>query len=452
MQGGGGQPHSAEVQSTRGRKQKKARDRETPEKGRKKTQKNGGRARGGGRGSHKAQRPRAPRAGNKGKPGTTGCKGREKKTRRAQGGGVGSQKAQRPRAPGAGDHGKKRGYGGGRRSKTKSARAQGAKGREAWKAKESRGARGKKNSKTKNQTTEPRATPARRGPNKEEGQNSQRKGEAHQNAPGRPACPTRPRRARTSTHAHRCWRPHQTAPVHQPSPPSKSRRYGKPDASVTGSTHENKRSARSPRLKPEGPARDNPIAGPRMGTKRSESSALASAGASGRHKEPGSRRASTCPAQPPSKAGCNSLLGWGKAPRRRESRPEHQEAPDRTRRGAPTRGREARQRGTLPATTTAQEQNPSHNGRRVPRTPEAHTTHNEPQHRRRWKRGPAAGPKRQEVGGERAPVPGRPTPRQEAPPPRALVPPPQPQSQHTRVRAVGLVTNPHACTPRTHSQ
>ena len=35
----------------------------------------------------------------------------------------------------------------------------------------------------------------------------------------------------------RCCRPHETAPVHQPSPPSKDGRYEKPDASVTGSTH-----------------------------------------------------------------------------------------------------------------------------------------------------------------------------------------------------------------------
>ena len=71
---------------------------------------------------------------------------------------------------------------------------------------------------------------------------------------------------------------------------------------MTGSTHPNHRSARSPRPTPEGSATDNPIAGPRTGTTRSEPSAPASAGASGRHNEPGSRPASTCPTQPPSKA------------------------------------------------------------------------------------------------------------------------------------------------------
>ena len=78
---------------------------------------------------------------------------------------------------------------------------------------------------------------------------------------------------------------------------------------MTGSTHANHRSARSPRPSPEGPARDNPIAGPRMGTTRSEPSAPASAGARDRHNEPGSRPASACPAQPPSKGGGASPRG-----------------------------------------------------------------------------------------------------------------------------------------------
>ena len=109
----------------------------------------------------------------------------------------------------------------------------------------------------------------------------------------------------------RCRRPHKTALVHQLSPPLNDGRYGKPDASVIGSTHANERSARSPRPTPEGPARDNRIAGPRTGTPQREPSAPASAGASGRHNEPGSRPASACPAQPPSRAG-------GASPRGRE--------------------------------------------------------------------------------------------------------------------------------------
>ena len=55
--------------------------------------------------------------------------------------------------------------------------------------------------------------------------------------------------------------------------------------------------------KPEGPTRDKPIVGPRTGTTRSEPSAHATAGVSSRQHEPGFWPASTCPAQPPSKAG-----------------------------------------------------------------------------------------------------------------------------------------------------
>ena len=159
---------------------------------------------------------------------------------------------------------------------------------------------------------------------------------------GRPARAGHNGRAHAHTHRTRAWHPptrkgrcrrlHETAPVHRPSPPSNDGRYGKPDASVTGSTHANHRSARGPRPTPEGPARDNPIAGPRTGTTRSEPSATASAGASGRHNEPFSWPASACPAQAPSKAGGASPWGGerhhgvGKADRSTES--------DRTRRGA----------------------------------------------------------------------------------------------------------------------
>ena len=111
------------------------------------------------------------------------------------------------------------------------------------------------------------------------------------------------------TQKGRCWRPHETAPVHRPSPLSNDGRYGKADASVTGCTHANQRSARSPRETPKGPARDNLIAGPPTGTTRSEPSTLASARASGRHNEPGSQPAAACPAQPPSKSGSKSPRG-----------------------------------------------------------------------------------------------------------------------------------------------
>ena len=206
------------------------------------------------------------------------------------------------------------------------------------------------------QRTKKGATPAQRGSRKVERPKGPKE-KVRRTRPrpgGRPARPGQDGRAHALTHGTRagrpptrkgrCWRPHETAPVHWPSPPSNDGQYGRPDASVTESTHANHRSARSPRPTPEGPARDNPVAGPRTGTTRSEPSAPPAAGASGRHNEPGSWPASACPAQPPSKAP----PGWGKAPRRRRSQPEHPELPDRTRRGAPrgaTRhGREARRR------------------------------------------------------------------------------------------------------------
>ena len=152
---------------------------------------------------------------------------------------------------------------------------------------------------------------------------------------------------------------------------------------MTGSTHAEHRSARSPRPTPQGPARDSPVAGPRTGTMRSEPSAPASAGAGDRHNEPGSRPASACPTQPPSKAG-------GASPRVRERHHGDGEADPSTEsnptgRGAThqRRGHEARQRGRPQATTKAQGKVPSNNGHQVPQTRAASATRNEPRHRNR---------------------------------------------------------------------
>ena len=171
--------------------------------------------------------------------------------------------------------------------------------------------------------------------------------------------PTRPRRASTHTRAgpgRGVLRPEsggvgvhtKQAPVQRPSPPSNDGRYGRRDASVTASTHANNRSAGSLRPKPEGPARYNRIAGPRTGTTRSEPSALASAGPSGRHKEPGSRPASTCPVQPPNKAGGDSPRGRGR--HHGDGKADRSIESDRTgrgaahQRGATRHAREARRR------------------------------------------------------------------------------------------------------------
>ena len=73
------------------------------------------------------------------------------------------------------------------------------------------------------------------------------------------------------------------------------------------------------------PPGTTPLRGPERVRRGAESSVPASAGASGRHNEPGSRPASACPAQPPSIAGGPSPRGGerhlrvGKADRSTES-------------------------------------------------------------------------------------------------------------------------------------
>ena len=134
---------------------------------------------------------------------------------------------------------------------------------------------------------------------------------------------------------------------------------------MTGSTHANHHSARSPRPTPEGPARDNPITGPLVGTTRSEPSPAASAAASGRHKEPSSWPASTCAAQAPGKSWGASTQGGGRHHGVRKPDGSTESERDRRRRGSFRRGRQARQRGTPPATTEAHGQVSSNTGNRV---------------------------------------------------------------------------------------
>ena len=98
-----------------------------------------------------------------------------------------------------------------------------------------------------------------------------------------------------------------------------------------------------------------------MGTPRSEPSAHASAGASGRHNEPGFSAGLHVP-----HAATKEIC---KAPRA-------------TGTNAPTRSQEVRQRGTQPATTTAQDQMPSNGGRRLPQTRTARATPAQPRHAR----------------------------------------------------------------------
>ena len=158
---------------------------------------------------------------------------------------------------------------------------------------------------------------------------------------------------------------------------------------MTGSTRANHRSARSPRPTPEGRARDNPIADPRARTTRSEPSAPASAGASGRHNDPVLSRPPRAPRSHPVKPGVEAP-GMGKDTRAsgKPTGARRATGPDETQRT--TRGHEARQRGTPPARIKAHGQVPSSNGRRVPQTRRARTTRYEPRHENRCQATPAA--------------------------------------------------------------
>ena len=232
----------------KGKKREKREKKTEKEKTRNQGKKN--KKRGGG-----AQRPKA--TGKQETPETTGRRGGKKK------GGEGA-KTPRPRAPQAGKHakqettgrteggeGKRKKKGGGTRRQsprhpgTENTQSRTQRGR-------NEGEKGKRNKKNKKNptTTTNGATPAWRGPNKQRA--NQERPKERCGAPKRAmeGPPTRPGQAghahahtrgtwawRPSTRNGRCRRPHETAPVHRPSPPSQDGRYGKPNASVTGSTH-----------------------------------------------------------------------------------------------------------------------------------------------------------------------------------------------------------------------
>ena len=137
------------------------------------------------------------------------------------------------------------------------------------------------------------------------------------------------------------------------------------------------------------------------------------------------------------------------------------DGPDQARRT--TRGREAHQRGTPPATAKAQGQVPSNNGHGVPQTWEARTTHDEPRHGSRCQAKPGPHTRTshpQLLGSEprpHAPRTGgrawqsaRPrTPQTQARGAPARAPSSRPHSVQrglARSRAVGMVTGPHAHT------
>ena len=309
-----------------------------------------------------------------------------------------TKESQRQRGRGRKEEKKTQAGGGGRKRK-QGAKAQGTRGWKPKKARDKGGARKttKEDEKKKHQE---------RGNLSPEGAEQSRKTKRPQEKVrrtrtrpgGLPARPSQDGQAHAHTHGNRAWRPpcrkgrcrrqDKTALVHWLSPPSKDRRYGKRDASVTGSTHADHRSARSPR-----PARDLAGTTPSRGPKRVR------------------RGASPAPLpwRGPAAGTMSPVLGRPpRAPRSRPVKPRAQApgvgkhtmssgkptgapratGPDQARRT--TRGHKARQRGTPLAATKAHGQVTSNNGRRVPQTRRARTTRNEPRHRNRCQATPAA--------------------------------------------------------------
>ena len=186
----------------------------------------------GGGGAEKAVKKRG--GGQRGKAGwketSTKQAGRKEKHGKKSGGqGWGGHGAQRSRTPRAGNQRKT----------------------------ETPGVRGEEKKKEGKQKDKKGETPARRWPSKAEGKATTGKVRRTRTRPGGPpALPGQGKRAHTHTHTGpgrdvllpgRSRRPNKTAPVHRPSPPSKDGRYGKPDASVTGSAHPNPPQRKHPR-------------------------------------------------------------------------------------------------------------------------------------------------------------------------------------------------------------
>ena len=257
----------------------------------------------------------------------------------------GGDKTSRPKSPGAGKHAKQNTTGA----------QQGGEGEKGTKKKTNHNHKGGNPSPegAEQAKSEPRTAKGKvRGTKTRPGGRPARPGQA-----GHAHAHTRGTRAwRPPTRKGRCLRPQQKAPVHRPSPPSQDGRYGKLDASVTGSTHAKPTQRTQPKTEAGGTRQGQPHRGAPNGSTRSAPSAPASAGASGRHNKTGSRAASTCPAQPPSKAGGDSPRGGGR--HHGDGKADRSTESDRTGRGA------AHQRGaTRQATEARRRPQPRHQDR-----------------------------------------------------------------------------------------
>ena len=314
------------------------------------------------------------------------------------------------------------------------------------------GERGKEK-KNPTTTTNGAALPGGGRTSKEHTKNGQRKGEAHQNAPGRPARPTRPSRACTRTHARDPGAASSdpkgavlASARNSPGAPAESpveRRTVRETGCVGDRVHT--RRAPAAHAAQDRSGRDPPGTTPSRGPERVRRGARP---APLPRQGPAAGTMSPVLGRPPGAPRSDPVKPWATAPRMQEgttatgrpTRAPRATGPDEERRtkagprGTPEGQAAGHNHGKR---TGAKPQRPpgaanpgsAHNTRRtaardkVPRTVGPPRPHTAPT--ASGKRALATRPKGRVVGGGRAPDPGRPTPRQETPPPGALVPPPQ---------------------------
>ena len=220
------------------------------------------------------------------------------------------------------------------------------------------------------------------------------KGEAQQDAPGRPARPTRQGRTSTRTHARDPGvasshpRGEVTASTqNSPGAPAESpveRRTVRETGRVSDRVHTRKPSQPTqPKTDARGTRQGQPHRWAPKRVKRGASPAPLP------RREPEAGTMSPLPGRPPRaprshpvKPGAQTPgVGNGTMASRKPTGAPRGTGPDEEQRT--TRGHQARQRGTPLATTKAQGQVPSNNGHRVPQTRAASTTRNEPRHQNR---------------------------------------------------------------------
>ena len=186
---------------------------------------------------------------------------------------------------------------------------------------------------------------------------------------------TRARRAPTRN--ERCQRPHETAPVHRTSAPSKCRRYRNWTRERPG-PHTQTTAAHTAQDRPRrDPPGTTPLWGPKRVPRGADVAPLPRQGPEAGTMSPVLRRPPRAPRSRPVNPGVKAP-GLGKCTGASEEPTGAPRAtrPDEVR---PTRQQhEARQRGTPPATTKSHGQERSNNGQRVPQTRTACTTHNQP--------------------------------------------------------------------------